>query len=256
MDRHPAAEARLISYFDHIGAVLGNKKPRDSAAQPSRRSGLRKMREGKRKGGPLQEGVRKGRRAKMSAGWTDPGDLSLRVIGRIRTPFLQAHGTPIQPAYAQGAEGTVLVEDPYAAALDDLEGFDRLWLVYWMDRIDPGSFRPRVVPYRDTREHGLFATRSPCRPNPIGLSVVRLVGRDGAALRVADVDILDDTPLLDIKPYVPAFDAHPTARAGWFETRAVDRKTADDRFHRAQPEQKGGPESNGRREHDDRRARK
>jgi tRNA-Thr(GGU) m(6)t(6)A37 methyltransferase TsaA len=158
-------------------------------------------------------------------------DLAFQVIGRVRTPFIQGSGTPIQPPYARGIEGQVVLEERYAAALDDIEGFERVWLLYWMDRIAPGSFRPRVVPYRDTRERGLFATRSPCRPNPIGLSVVRLIGRDGNALQVADVDMLDETPLLDIKPYVPEFDAHPTSRAGWFEAPAMDRKVADDRFH-------------------------
>jgi tRNA-Thr(GGU) m(6)t(6)A37 methyltransferase TsaA len=161
----------------------------------------------------------------------DQAAIGLRVIGRIRTPFLQAQGAPIQPAYADGAEGTVWLEDRYATALADLDGFERLWLVYWMDRVPFDSFRPQVVPYRDTRERGLFATRSPCRPNPLGLSVVRLLGREGGSLRVADVDMLDNTPLLDIKPYVPAFDAHPTARAGWLDTQTVDRRIADNRFH-------------------------
>jgi tRNA-Thr(GGU) m(6)t(6)A37 methyltransferase TsaA len=151
------------------------------------------------------------------------------VIGRIRTPFARASGTPIQPAYARGAEGRVIVDAPFAPALDDVEGFERVWLIYWMDRGAP--FRPRVVPYRDTRERGLFATRAPSRPNPIGISAVRLVSRRGRVLRVADVDILDDTPLLDIKPYVPAFDAHPRSRAGWLDEDAVDRRAADARFH-------------------------
>jgi tRNA-Thr(GGU) m(6)t(6)A37 methyltransferase TsaA len=155
--------------------------------------------------------------------------ISLRVIGRIRTPFVEATGTPIQPAYARGAEGQVIVDDAFAAALDDIEGFERVWLVYWMDRA--AAFQTRVVPYRDTREHGLFATRSPCRPNPLGMSVVRLVRRDERVLHVADVDILDDTPLLDIKPYVPEFDAHPSSKAGWFDASGVDRQVADGRFH-------------------------
>lgn len=156
-------------------------------------------------------------------------NISLRTIGRIRTPFRAGNGTPIQPAYAQGAEGQVIVADHFAAALDDIEGFERLWLVYWMDRVV--AFQSRVVPYRDTREHGLFATRSPCRPNPIGLSAVRLLRREGCVLHVADVDMLDDTPLLDIKPYVPEFDAHPSAKAGWFDASGVDRRVADERFH-------------------------
>ncbi len=153
----------------------------------------------------------------------------LRVIGRIRTPFVEATGTPIQPAYASGTEGQVIVDEPFTAALDGLEGFERVWLIYWMDRAD--AFQPRIVPYRDTRPHGLFATRSPCRPNPIGLSVVRLVRRQERVLHVVDVDILDNTPLLDIKPYVPEFDAHSSSKAGWFDACGVDRKVADRRFH-------------------------
>lgn len=165
-----------------------------------------------------------------SDGRQDPyANLSLRAIGRIRTPFRAGNGTPIQPAYSRGTEGQVIVDDRFAAALDDIEGFERLWLIYWMDRVV--AFQPRVVPYRDTREHGLFATRSPCRPNPIGLSAVRLLRREGCVLHVADVDMLDDAPLLDIKPYVPEFDAHPSAKAGWFEASGVDRRVADGRFH-------------------------
>jgi tRNA (adenine37-N6)-methyltransferase len=161
----------------------------------------------------------------------DPGHpaLTSRVIGVVRSPFTSAVGTPIQPAYAHGAVGEVVIAAPYAEALDDIEGFERVWLIYWMDRV--GGFRARVTPYRDTREHGLFATRAPSRPNPIGLSVVRLVHRDGCVLRVADLDILDGTPLLDIKPYVPEFDAHPRSKAGWFDETVEDRQVADDRFH-------------------------
>jgi tRNA (adenine37-N6)-methyltransferase len=84
-----------------------------------------------------------------------------------------------------------------------------------------------------TVEHSLFATRSPCRPNAIGLSVVRLRRREGAVLHVANVDMLDETPLLDIKPYVPQFDAHPISSAGWFDAGRLDREVADYRFHPA-----------------------
>lgn len=155
--------------------------------------------------------------------------MNVQPIGNIRTPFPQASGTPIQPAYAHGAEGRVIVFEQFAGALYDIEGFERVWLIYWLDRA--AGFEPRVIPYRDTREHGLFATRSPCRPNPIGMSVVRLTRREGCVLHVADVDILDNTPLLDIKPYVPVFDAHPSSRAGWLDTCGADRRHADDRFH-------------------------
>jgi tRNA-Thr(GGU) m(6)t(6)A37 methyltransferase TsaA len=155
--------------------------------------------------------------------------ILMRPIGTIRSPHKAASGTPIQPAYARGAQGEVVVDDALLAALDDLEGFERIWLVYCFDRAAP--FKPRVVPYRDTREHGLFATRSPCRPNPIGMSVVHLVAREGNVLRVRGVDVLDGTPLLDIKPYVPEFDAHPSSKAGWLDERRADREVADERFH-------------------------
>jgi tRNA-Thr(GGU) m(6)t(6)A37 methyltransferase TsaA len=155
--------------------------------------------------------------------------IGIRVIGIIRTPFLEPAGTPIQSVYAQDVEGQVIVHKPYDEALDDVEGFERLWLIYWMDRVN--EFKPRVVPYRDTREHGLFATRSPSRPNPIGISVVRLLRRDGGTLHIAGIDVVDGTRLLDIKPYVPAFDAHAASRAGWFDNAGVDRHEADNRFH-------------------------
>jgi len=164
------------------------------------------------------------------AGIVEGAGLRIQPIGIIRTGFIEAVGTPIQPAYAKQAEGQVIVDEEFEPALADLEGFERLWLIYWMDRASP--FKPMVVPYRDTRKHGLFATRSPCRPNPIGLSVVRLLRREGRILHVADIDILDGTPLLDIKPYVPEFDAHPSSKAGWFDACRVDRKVADRRFHR------------------------
>lgn len=159
--------------------------------------------------------------------------FSVKTIGVIRTPFLSVEGTPIQPVYSAGAEGKVIVDEPYEEALGDLEGFERIWLVYWLDRAGP--YRPRVVPYRDTVEHGLFATRSPCRPNPIGLSLVTLSAREGCTLSVRDVDVLDGTPLLDIKPYVPEFDCCPDSRSGWFERAGADRRIADGRFHESAP---------------------
>jgi tRNA-Thr(GGU) m(6)t(6)A37 methyltransferase TsaA len=155
--------------------------------------------------------------------------VTLTPIGVIRSPHDTAAGTPIQPAYAGDVEGQVIVDEKYEEALADLEGFERAWLIYFFDRA--GAYCPRVVPYRDTREHGLFATRSPCRPNPIGLSVVRLIVRERNVLTVAGIDVLDGTPLLDIKPYAPEFDAHPDSGAGWLDERRNERTVADDRFH-------------------------
>ena len=155
-------------------------------------------------------------------------EVALRFIGVVRTPFREQEGTPIQPKYAEGAPGEVVVEEPFEEALDDIEGMERIWIVTLLDRA--AGFRPKVVPYLDDQAHGIFATRSPCRPNPIGLSVVRLCGREGRVLRVLDVDVLDGTPLLDIKPYVPAFDAHPGAKAGWYDRAKGSRRRADNRF--------------------------
>lgn len=149
-------------------------------------------------------------------------------IGVIGTPHKEQAGTPIQPTYAEGVQGTVLLFEEYADALFDLEGFERIWLIYYLDRSKPWT--PRVVPYRDTVEHGLFATRSPARPNSIGISAVRLLAITGRTLHVEGVDMLEGTPLLDIKPYVPAFDAFSASQAGWFDRTSSDRSVADDRF--------------------------
>ena len=154
--------------------------------------------------------------------------MEISPIGVIRTPFTDHEGTPIQSVYGDDIEGTVILDTAYVAALADLEGFDRIWLLFALDRAKP--WRSKVVPYRDTVERGLFSTRAPSRPNPIGLSVVRVVQVDPPRIVVRGVDMLDGTPLLDIKPYIPEFDAHPDARAGWLDLRRADREAADGRF--------------------------
>jgi tRNA-Thr(GGU) m(6)t(6)A37 methyltransferase TsaA len=154
--------------------------------------------------------------------------IQLKTIGVIRSSFKAAAGTPIQPPFGDGVEGTVEVLPEYAEGLADLDGFDRIWLLYWLDRAPPA--RLRVMPFRDNVQRGLFATRAPCRPNPIGLSSVRLIGISDNMLTVSGIDILDGTPLLDIKPYIPAFDAFMQSRAGWFDNRSNERTRADGRF--------------------------
>lgn len=156
--------------------------------------------------------------------------IVLRPIGVIHTPHHQQAGTPIQSAYAGGVRGRVTVLEEYAEALADVDGCERLWLLYHLDRAR--SWRPRVVPYRDVVERGLFSTRSPSRPNPVGMSAVRLLSVEGNVLEVEGVDMLDGTPLLDIKPYVPEFDAHPASRAGWLDAKSP-REHADGRFEAA-----------------------
>ena len=139
-------------------------------------------------------------------------------IGIVHSPFHGQADIPRQPAFAgERAIGTVTVFPPYAGGLADLEGFERIWLVCWLDRArEP---RMRVTPYLETGERGLFSTRSPNRPNPIGISPVRLLRREDAVLHVADLDLLDGTPVLDIKPYVPRIDAFPDSGEGWIRHR-------------------------------------
>jgi len=161
--------------------------------------------------------------------------MRVQPIGVIRSPLTAAEGAPIQPRYGQGVEGTVEVFEPFAAGLRDIEGFERIWLVYWFHKAPPA--RMAVRPFRDTAERGLFATRAPCRPNPIGISSVRLLAVEGRILRVSEMDILDGTPLLDLKPYVPEFDHYEVRRIGWL-AEAGGTTTADDRFREGK-EQKG-----------------
>ena len=156
--------------------------------------------------------------------------LILKPIGTIHSPFRQAAGTPIQSAMAPGVEGSVEVFPEFVPGLQDLEGFDRIWLLYWFDRATPAQLS--VKPFLDTHEHGVFATRAPCRPNPIGLSCVRLLGIEAGRLRIEEVDVLDGTPLLDIKPYAAQFDAFKARRTGWLQHKADDVVVADARFER------------------------
>jgi tRNA-Thr(GGU) m(6)t(6)A37 methyltransferase TsaA len=122
----------------------------------------------------------------------------------------------------------VIIDEPFRAGLQDLDGFDRVWLLYWFHKAAAPSLL--VTPFLDTRRRGLFATRAPARPCPIGMSAVRLVGIRGGVLDVADVDILNGTPLLDVKPYVPEFDCYPNGKAGWFDDSKSPRHLGDDRF--------------------------
>ena len=122
---------------------------------------------------------------------------------------------PIQPTAAIGIEGTVEIFPEYVEGLDDLEGFSHIILIYHFHLVKKTLLK--VKPYMDNKLHGVFATRSPSRPNPIGISTVRLVKIDENILYIKDVDILDGTPLLDIKPYVPEIDVRVVDKIGWLE---------------------------------------
>lgn len=152
-------------------------------------------------------------------------------IGELRTPFSDPKGAPIQPRGSEDAQGRAELLPGLAPALADLAGFSHVILIYHCHRAGP--FQPVVKPFLDPEAHGLFATRAPARPNPIGLSVVALEGVEGATLLLRGVDMLDHTPLLDLKPYVPGFDHPPgQVRTGWLQGRAgkADSAKADDRF--------------------------
>jgi tRNA-Thr(GGU) m(6)t(6)A37 methyltransferase TsaA len=152
----------------------------------------------------------------------------LKPIGIVHSPHMAAQGTPIQPRYSAGFKGIVELLPEYAEALADLDGFERIWLIFAFDRSE--GWKPKVTPFRDTVERGLFATRAPKRPNAIGMSCVRLVRIEGATLHVAEIDILDGTPLLDIKPYVPDYDAYPDSKAGWLDHAPKPGAKVDRRF--------------------------
>lgn len=150
--------------------------------------------------------------------------LTMKPIGVIRTPYTNRGHAPRQPGAApRSAEGIITLTPGhnFEAALADLLGFERVWLLFWFDRNE--GWKPKVLPprSRSRTKRGVFSTRSPHRPNPIGLSVVKLLSIDGRTLRVGDVDLLDNTPIFDIKPYVPYADAFPDAKAGWVDELAA-----------------------------------
>lgn len=142
-------------------------------------------------------------------------EINFHPIGTIHSPFTDLTDMPIQPTGAASAPGTVEILPEFAEGLKDLDGFSHIILIYHLHQARRVSLS--VIPFLDSEPRGIFATRAPTRPNPIGLSVVRLLKIEGNILFIEALDILDGTPLLDIKPYVPAFDGHPEARAGWLE---------------------------------------
>jgi tRNA-Thr(GGU) m(6)t(6)A37 methyltransferase TsaA len=143
-------------------------------------------------------------------------DVLMKPIGVIHSPFTDKAQTPIQAARSQ-ALGRIEVYPEFAAGLQDLDGFSHLILLYVFHQSN--GYTLQVKPFLDDQVRGLFATRYPRRPNPIGLSIVQLLARQENILDIEGVDMLDGTPLLDIKPYIPDFDVRTESRSGWYETR-------------------------------------
>ena len=156
--------------------------------------------------------------------------VSFEPIGYIFTPFQKKEGMPIQSALAKGAKGRIELKEELVPGLLDLDGFSHIILVYHFH--ESKDFKLQVAPFLEDRKHGVFATRAPKRPNPIGMSVVKLLRVDNNILEVENIDVLNGTPLLDIKPYIPQFDIHQVEKSGWIEDKESDMNDikSDDRF--------------------------
>lgn len=157
--------------------------------------------------------------------------ITYRPIGSIRTPFKKQAGMPIQPSGAKGVRGTIKIKKDYIGGLKDLEGFSHLVLIYHFHLSK--EYDLMVTPFLDDHPRGVFATRAPRRPNSIGLSIVKLNAVKGDILEIENVDIVDGTPLLDIKPYVPEFDAQTEVKTGWLAEvdEQVKQAKSDNRFN-------------------------
>ncbi len=153
-------------------------------------------------------------------------ELKYIQIGIIHSPFKEPEGTPIQPIAAKGIDGTVELFQEYTEGLKDLDGFSHIILLFHFHLAIDSSLK--VIPFMDDKTHGIFSTRAPNRPNPIGVSIVQLIKIEGNILQVKDLDIIDGTPLLDIKPYVPEFDIRDANRKGWLEKNARKLTTSKD----------------------------
>jgi len=153
-------------------------------------------------------------------------EIRYKPIGVIRSPFKEAKGTPIQSKAAEDTEGIIEVFPELAEGLEDLEGFSHIILIYHFHL----SNRPalKVIPYMDEKTHGVFATRAPNRPNPIGISIARLVKVEKNKIYIKDIDAVEGTPLLDIKPYVPEFDIKNVERIGWLKKNVCKLNTTKD----------------------------
>ncbi len=142
-------------------------------------------------------------------------EIVYRPIGIIHTPFKGQESVPVQPVFGKDIEGRVEVFEEYSDGLQDIDGFSHIILIYHLHKSK--GFNLKVKPHWSDQLHGVFTTRSPRRPNPIGISVVELIEVKGNTLIIRGIDILDETPLLDIKPYIPEFDSFNVKKIGWFQ---------------------------------------
>ena len=157
-------------------------------------------------------------------------NMIIKPIGIIETPFNNLKGMPIQPSGASEICGTIVIDKEYEQGLSDLEGFSHIVLLYHFHQSK--GYNLKVTPFMDDKKRGLFSTRAPRRPNSIGLSIVQLIKRENNRISVKGIDVLNGTPLIDIKPYVPAFDAKEVTSLGWLDKNYKKAKSlkSDDRF--------------------------
>jgi tRNA-Thr(GGU) m(6)t(6)A37 methyltransferase TsaA len=156
--------------------------------------------------------------------------ICYQSIGTIHTPFKKVKGMPIQSKGSKGAKGTIALKKEFVEGLLDLDKFSHIYLIYHFHKSE--GFNLNVIPFLDNKPHGVFATRAPKRPNSIGISVVKLISIKDNIIEIENVDMLDGTPLLDIKPYVSHFDIHHIEKNGWIndQTGYPNETTSDDRF--------------------------
>jgi tRNA-Thr(GGU) m(6)t(6)A37 methyltransferase TsaA len=157
-------------------------------------------------------------------------EISYSPIGIIHSPFTELSEMPIQPTSESSAPGHLEIYPEYVEGLKDLDGFSHIYLIYHLHKVL--SAKLLVTPFLDMKEHGVFATRAPSRPNPIGLSLVKLIRVEDSRVYVDQLDVLDRTPLLDLKPFIPAFEGGENIRTGWLkkEGKKVEKKKSDNRF--------------------------
>lgn len=157
-------------------------------------------------------------------------EFNISPIGIIETPFTDLEGMPIQPSGAADVMGTIVVDKAFEQGLSDLDGFSHIILLYHFHQSK--GYKLMVKPFLDDQKRGLFSTRAPRRPNPVGLSIVRLIKREGNTIKIKGIDVLSGTPLIDIKPYVPEFDTKDVTAVGWLEKNQKQARSlkSDDRF--------------------------
>ncbi len=160
------------------------------------------------------------------------GTIEFHPIGYIRTPHKTLNNMPIQPVGAKSVKGKIIIDPKYMDGLLDIEGFSHITLFYHLHKVK--EYKLKVTPFMDSKEHGIFACKSPTRPNALGMSTVKLLAVEGNVLYIEEVDMLDGTPLIDIKPYWPQYDSRDHVKVGWLENQTKEMSaevvTSDARF--------------------------